>query len=59
MIKEYIYFDYGNPEDGNDPVISHSTRNTPDKYADNMGVVIIEGHEDELDMVLDKIFPTR
>ena len=59
MIKEYIYFDYGNPEEDNDPVISHSTRNHPDKFADNMGVVIIEGHEDELDMVLDKIFPTQ
>lgn len=52
-IKEFIYIDYTDEN----PEVSHSTRNEPDKYANDCGCIVIEGYADEVDLVLNKIFP--
>ena len=52
-VTEYIYIDY---ENGDEPQIAWSTRNEPDKFANNMGCIVVEGYADEVDLILDKIF---
>jgi hypothetical protein len=57
MVTEYIYFDYVPDEhlDTSSLVISHTARNDPDKYAEQMPCVVLYGEEDLVDFILDSL----